>query len=175
MEPQRSTFPISDLLRHLATEFQAIAQDQDLVLETVLSSAWVHSDSQLLRRVVQNFLSNAIRYTNSGRILLGCRRLKGYLRIEVWDTGPGIPQDKLKQVFEEFRRLQQSRDRKGLGLGLAIVDRISQVLDHPVNVRSWQGKGSVFSITVPLVAPEIPAAPSSPRKSSSRGVTTLAV
>ena len=173
MEPQRSAFPINDMLRHLSAEFQVIAQEQGLQLDTVPCSAWVYSDSQLLRRVVQNFLSNAIRYTSSGRILLGCRRLKGYLRIEAWDTGPGIPQDKLKQIFEEFRRLQHNRDHKGLGLGLAIVDRISQVLDHPVQVRSWQGKGSVFCITVPLAQAEVPASsPESPRNKT-RGVNKL--
>ncbi len=173
MEPQRSAFPIGDLLRHLSAEFQVIANEQGLKLDTIPCSAWVYSDSQLLRRVIQNFLSNAIRYTSSGRILLGCRRLKGYLRIEAWDTGPGIPQDKLKQVFEEFRRLQQSRDRKGLGLGLAIVDRISQVLDHPVQVRSWQGKGSVFSITVPLAQPEVVSGAVGTTRTKSRGVNKL--
>lgn len=172
MEPQRSAFPIGDLLRHLSAEFQVIANEQGLKLDTVPCSAWVYSDSQLLRRVIQNFLSNAIRYTGSGRILLGCRRLKGYLRVEAWDTGPGIPQDKQKQIFEEFRRLHQSRDRKGLGLGLAIVDRISQVLGHPVNVRSWQGKGSVFSILVPLAQPDM-TAPGEPTRSKSRGVNKL--
>lgn len=150
LEPRITDFCVNDLLRHLATEFSAIAKEQGLTLETVTCSAWVRSDSQLLRRVVQNFLSNAIRYTPQGRILMGCRRSKGRLRIEVWDTGPGIPQDKLVQIFEEFRRLQQGREKKGLGLGLAIVDRISNMLDHPVDVRSAQGRGSVFSITVPL-------------------------
>lgn len=116
----------------------------------VPSSAWVRSDSKLLRRVIQNFLSNAIRYTPNGKILLGCRRLKGYIRIEVWDTGPGIPDDQLAHIFEEFRRFQQGRDKKGLGLGLAIVDRICGMLNHPVNVHSVQGRGSVFSITVPV-------------------------
>ncbi|MAL98876.1 MAG: histidine kinase [Alteromonadaceae bacterium] len=150
LEPRITDFCINDLLQHLVTEFSAIALDQGLSLDTVPSSAWVRSDSQLLRRVVQNLLSNAIRYTTQGRILLGCRRLPGHLRIEVWDTGPGIPQDKLVQIFEEFRRLQQGRDQHGLGLGLAIVERISQMLNHPVEVHSRQGKGSVFSITVPL-------------------------
>ena len=110
--------------------------------------------SKLLRRVIQNFLSNAIRYTPSGKILLGCRRLKGYIRIEVWDTGPGIPEDQLTHIFEEFRRFQQGRDKKGLGLGLAIVDRICGMLNHPVNVQSVQGLGSVFSITVPVAPAE---------------------
>ncbi len=151
LEPDISTFPINDLLRHLAAEFGAIAIDQNLSLKVVPSSAWVRSDAKLLRRVVQNFLSNAIRYTSDGgRILLGCRRLKGYLKIEVVDTGSGIPDDQLAHIFEEFRRLQQGRDKKGLGLGLAIVDRISGMLGHPVNVHSRLGRGSRFTITVPL-------------------------
>lgn len=154
LEPNIGVFPVDDLLKHLATDFTAIAKEQGLELHVVPSTAWVRSDSKLLRRVVQNFLSNAIRYTPSGKILLGCRRLKGYIRIEVWDTGPGIPEDQLAHIFEEFRRFQQGRDKKGLGLGLAIVDRISGMLNHPVSVHSSQGRGSVFGITVPVAPPE---------------------
>ncbi|MCK7543268.1 hybrid sensor histidine kinase/response regulator [Marinobacter bryozoorum] len=174
LEPDISSFPINDLLRHLATEFSAIAADQQLELEVVPSSSWVTSDAKLLRRVVQNFLSNATRYTDSGgRILLGCRRLKGYLRIEVWDTGPGIPDDQLKYIFEEFRRLRQGRDKKGLGLGLAIVDRISGMLGHPVNVHSRVGRGSTFTITVPLAKTELQSVSASRPRSNSRGLSTL--
>ncbi|EAZ98647.1 PAS domain-containing hybrid sensor histidine kinase/response regulator [Marinobacter sp. ELB17] len=154
LEPDISVFPVSDIIRRLANDFSAIAKDQDLELDVVPSSAWIRSDAKLLRRVIQNFLSNAIRYTPEGRILLGCRRLDGYLRIEVWDTGPGIPDDQLTQIFEEFRRFQHGRDKKGLGLGLAIVDRISGMLNHPVTVQSRQSRGSVFSITVPRMAAE---------------------
>lgn len=150
LEPDIGVFPVNDIMRHLATDFTAIAEDQSLKLHVVPSSVWIRSDAKLLRRVVQNFLSNAIRYTPEGKILLGCRRLKGYLRIEVWDTGPGIPDDQLTFIFEEFRRFQQGRDKKGLGLGLAIVDRICGMLNHPISVQSVQGKGSVFGITVPL-------------------------
>lgn len=174
LEPDLGAFPVNDIMRHLATDFTAIAADQGLKLHVVPSSAWIHSDSKLLRRVVQNFLSNAIRYTSHGKILLGCRRLKGYLRIEVWDTGPGIPEDQLTFIFEEFRRFQHGQDKKGLGLGLAIVDRISGMLNHPISVQSVQGKGSVFGITVPLAqanqahqATETSA--TSPRRVSSLG------
>ncbi len=173
LEPKISDFPINEMLSHLATEFTAIAKDQDLALEVVTSSAWVRSDPKLLRRVIQNFLSNAIRYTPEGRILLGCRRLKGYLRIEVWDTGPGIPEDQLAHIFEEFRRFQHGRDKKGLGLGLAIVERISSMLNHPVNVHSVQGKGSVFSLTVPLAAPGTATAQPARTRSQSRRVSSL--
>ena len=174
LEPDIGVFPINDLLRHLANDFSAIAKDQGLELHVVPSRAWVRSDAKLLRRVLQNFLSNAVRYTPSGKILMGCRRLKGFLRIEVWDTGPGIPEDQLSQIFEEFRRFQHGQDKKGLGLGLAIVDRISGMLNHPVNVHSVQGKGSVFGITVPTAAPvqtrqEVTQASSAPRRVSSLG------
>ncbi|MDO3721826.1 PAS domain-containing hybrid sensor histidine kinase/response regulator [Marinobacter sp. chi1] len=154
LEADIAVFPINDMLRHLATDFSAIAKDRGLELRVVPSSAWVRSDSKLLRRVIQNFLSNAIRYTPHGKILLGCRRLRGFIRIDVWDTGPGIPEDQLNHIFEEFRRFQQGRDKKGLGLGLAIVERISGMLNHPVTVRSVQGRGSLFGITVPLAKPE---------------------
>jgi CheY-like chemotaxis protein len=160
-------------MRHLANDFSAIANDQGLDLHVVPSTAWIRSDSKLLRRVIQNFLSNAIRYTPKGRILLGCRRLKGYIRIEVWDTGPGIPDDQIAMIFEEFRRFQQGRDKKGLGLGLAIVDRISGMLDHPVNVRSVQGIGSVFSITVPAAVAEQSLTDKAPSSASNRRVSSL--
>lgn len=169
LKPNISIFPVNEIVRRLATDFSAIAKDQGLELDVVPSSAWIRSDAKLLRRVVQNFLSNAIRYTPEGRILLGCRRLKGYLRIEVWDTGLGIPEDQLTQIFEEFRRLQHGRDKKGLGLGLAIVDRISGMLNHPVTVHSRQSRGSVFSITVPRA----PAAHSEQTHSPTRRVSSL--
>lgn len=173
LEPDIGNFPVNDIMRHLANDFSAISEDQGLDLHVVPSTAWVRSDSKLLRRVIQNFLSNAIRYTPHGRILLGCRRLRGYIRIEVWDTGPGIPDDQLEKIFEEFRRFHQGRDKKGLGLGLAIVDRISSMLNHPVNVRSVQGIGSVFSITVPVATPEKDQQELPQRSTSSRRVSSL--
>ena len=98
-------FCIQDVLKQLNAEFTVIAENQNLTLKTVPCYQTVHSDSQLLRRVIQNFLSNAIRYTPSGKILMGCRRLKGFLRIEVWDTGPGISENDIKSIFEEIKRL----------------------------------------------------------------------
>jgi signal transduction histidine kinase len=174
LEPEINIFPINDILRHLANDFTAIAKDQGLELRVIPSTAWVRSDSKLLRRVVQNFLSNAIRYTPSGKILLGCRRIKGYLRIEVWDTGPGIPEEQLTQIFEEFRRFRHGNDKKGLGLGLAIVDRISGMLNHPVSVQSVQGHGSVFGITVPTVVPSQSQIAANKPPTSTRRVSSLA-
>jgi len=151
LETHVADFCIQDILKQLNAEFSAIAENENLTLKTVPCSKTVHSDPQLLRRVIQNFLSNAMRYTSRGKILLGCRHLKGSLRIEVWDTGPGIPENEIGMIFEEFKRLpQHGHDKSGLGLGLAIVDRVSHALDHPVKVRSELGKGSVFSITVPI-------------------------
>lgn len=163
LEPVISDFSIDGILRNLSAEFTAIAKNQGLELRWVPSTAIVRSDPQMLRRVVQNFLSNAARYTRRGKILMGCRRTSTGLRIEVWDTGPGIPQEQLRTIFEEFKRLSHGQqESKGLGLGLAIVERIGRVLKHPIGVCSTQGQGSMFSITVPygqlgVVKEQIPA------------------
>ncbi len=151
LEPKIGEFGLGELLDGLALEFGALAREQGLDLRTVSCGAVVRSDRRFLRRIVQNLLSNALRYTANGRVLLGCRRRNGCIRIEVWDTGPGIPGDSLTEVFEEFRRLQvkDQRGEKGLGLGLAIVKRMAATLDHRVEVRSWPGRGSVFSVDVP--------------------------
>ncbi len=156
-EPHYSTFCIGELLRNLNTEFSVIAEDKNLTLKTVACNAYVNSDQQLLRRVVQNFLTNAIRYTKTGRILLGCRRRGDQLRIEVWDTGPGIPQDQLESIFEEFKRLSHGQnEKKGLGLGLAIVDRISRMLGYQVEVTSTIDNGSMFSVSLPMAEKPAP-------------------
>jgi Na+/proline symporter/signal transduction histidine kinase len=164
-EPHYSTFNINELLRNLNTEFNVIAQDKKLELRTVFFDGYVCSDHQLLRRVIQNFISNAIRYTKEGRILLGCRKRGQNLRIEVWDTGPGIPQAQLKSIFEEFKRFNHGEsDKNGLGLGLAIVERISKMLGYPVEVRSTPGMGSMFAITVPLLTTAKNAVRAPPKK-----------
>ncbi len=149
--PDVITFNISDLLRNIANEYRQIAQSEGLELHFVPSHAVISSDSQLLARILRNFLSNAIRYTDSGRILLGARRKKESLVLQVWDTGEGIPATKKQEIFQEFKRLKHthSGQDKGLGLGLAIVDKISRVLGHPIDVESWEGQGSVFSVEVP--------------------------
>ena len=111
----------------------------------------VRSDRRLLRRALQNFIGNALRYTQTGGVLLAARRRGDGISLEVWDTGPGIPAHHLEQIFEEFHRFDQPGERgeRGLGLGLSICQRISGVLDHPLHVRSEQGRGSVFGIRVP--------------------------
>jgi hypothetical protein len=139
MTPQVRAFRIDELLQHLAAEFRVLAQDQGLALDCVASRAWVRSDPQLLRRVLQNFLANAVRYTRAGRVLLGCRRADGELRIEVWDTGIGIAESDRAAIFEEFRRLD--RGGQGLGLGLSIAERIARLLGHRIGLRSEPGRG----------------------------------
>src|SRR6266851_2037688 len=122
-------------------------------LRVVRSGAWVRSDFILLERIVFNLVSNAVRYTSKGGVVVGCRGRGDRLRIEVWDAGPGIPQDQRQHIFGEFYRLAKAdRDQRGgLGLGLAIVDRLCRLLDHPVELASTLGKGSCFSVTVPRV------------------------
>ncbi|OHV13459.1 hybrid sensor histidine kinase/response regulator [Kushneria phosphatilytica] len=153
LTPRRQVFALEEIFRPLRAEFEVMAADRGLDLDVVETRSMVDSDPQMLRRIIQNFLSNALRYTQQGRVLLGCRRHGEQLTIEVWDTGPGIPETKQEEIFQEFRRLDQtSRHReseKGLGLGLSIADRMARVLEHPIRIRSWLGRGTVFSLTVP--------------------------
>jgi PAS domain S-box-containing protein len=152
VQPELADFPIASLLGPLVTEHRALAAERGLAFHHVPSRAIVRSDSRLLRSILQNFLSNAVRYTDSGRVLVGCRRRGDGLKIEVWDTGPGIPADKFEEIFEEFRRLDGAARRRdgGLGLGLAIVKRAAKALDLPIETRSILGSGAVFAVTVPL-------------------------
>ncbi|MGO1501544.1 MAG: NahK/ErcS family hybrid sensor histidine kinase/response regulator, partial [Marinobacter sp.] len=152
IKPDVTAFDLRDLLNNIAREFRQMAMAEGLQLDFVGSSVIVESDSQLLARILRNFLTNAIRYTANGRVLLGCRRESDSVLLQVWDTGSGIPQDKLIEVFQEFKRVRPggSPADKGLGLGLAIVDKISRILNHEVSVSSVEGKGSVFSVRVPM-------------------------
>jgi signal transduction histidine kinase len=158
--PARSPFALNSLFDTLGAEFKVLASEQGIDFRLRGSQLRVDSDIKLLRRVLQNFLTNAFRYAK-GRVLLGVRREGGQLRLEVWDRGPGIPEDKRKVIFEEFKRLDshQTRAEKGLGLGLAIADGLCRVLDHPLQVRSWTGRGSVFSVSVPLARTALAAPP----------------
>ncbi|NNE84270.1 MAG: hybrid sensor histidine kinase/response regulator [Alphaproteobacteria bacterium] len=150
--PQFEDFALNEMLQELATQFAALADEGGVTLQFVPSHHFVHSDRRLLRRILQNFLTNAIRYTPAGgRVLLGSRLAGGNLRLEVWDTGPGIPDDMYDAVFREFQRLAgPTQSAQGLGLGLAIVDRVARILDHEITLRSQVGKGSVFAVTVPI-------------------------
>jgi Na+/proline symporter/signal transduction histidine kinase len=158
--PDRHAFVLDNLFDTLGAEFKVLAAEQRVDFRLRGSRLRVDSDIKLLRRILQNFLTNAFRYAQ-GRVVLGVRRQGQHLRLEVWDRGPGIPDDKRKVIFEEFKRLDshQTRAEKGLGLGLAIADGLCRVLEHRLQVRSWPGKGSVFSVTVPLAQPTETSAP----------------
>lgn len=177
-------FALSDVLGNLKAEFGVLAQAGEIQFSVVESRLAVHSDARLLRRVLQNFLTNAFRYNPGGRVLLGCRRVRDQqgdrVRIEVWDNGPGIPLDKQETIFDEFSRLDHSRTAReqGLGLGLAIARGISQVLGHQLSLRSWPDAGSVFAITLnlatrPVMASQV-AAPAV-RDSQLEGIRILCI
>lgn len=154
IEVNKAVFPVSMLLNNFNAEFGAMAGDSSVEYRSVECKVAINSDINLLRRIVQNFLTNAFRYGVGGKVLLGCRRHSNSLTIEVWDQGKGIPDDKVEDIFSEFQRLENSSvyDRNGLGLGLAIADRIAKVLDHKITLRSTVDKGSMFSVSVPIVS-----------------------
>ena len=146
-------FLIDDLLTPLSKEFTLLAQQADLHFRYVKSSCVVETDQRLLRRVIQNFLSNAINYCPTmnrlGKVLLGVRHQKNNIVIEVWDNGPGIPKDKQATIFKEFERLNSNQAASGLGLGLAISERIAKLLGFTISVKSTLGKGTCFSFILP--------------------------
>ncbi|PWC75722.1 PAS domain-containing protein [Azospirillum sp. TSH64] len=141
---------LNQMLGRLVAEYGPRAAQKGLVLRAVPTRAWVRTDPAHLERILRNLVENALRYTTRGKVLLGCRRTPSGMRVEVWDTGAGIPADRLEDIFEEFTQLGE-RSERGLGLGLAIVKRLSRLLGHPVTVRSWEGKGSVFAVELPRV------------------------
>ncbi|WP_151442878.1 hybrid sensor histidine kinase/response regulator [Halomonas lysinitropha] len=172
LEPDIAPFPVAQLLDVLAEEYRQMAAARGLELHYVGSGAVVSSDLALLARVVRNFLTNAIRYTGRGKILLGCRRRSEGVEILVGDSGPGIPEAQREAIFQEFQRLGGNHDAedRGLGLGLAIVDRIAGMLGHPLRLASVPGRGSFFSVLVPhgrLPLIDLPsAAPARPGQGS---------
>jgi Na+/proline symporter/signal transduction histidine kinase len=150
MKPEIASFRMDELLRQLEVEFMPLAQERGLRLQFASCSLAVESDRRLLRRLLQNLISNAIKYTPRGRVLVGCRRRRRRLRIDVYDTGLGIPSSKKRAIFQEFHRLDQgAKVARGLGLGLSIVERIARVLDYKIGVVSTVGRGSHFSVEVP--------------------------
>ena len=163
MAPRIALCPVSHVFKRIDTTFAETARAKNLSFRIVPTNAWVRTDSVLLERILLNLVSNAVRYTVRGGIVVGCRRRNGYLRLEVYDTGPGIPEDQHKNIYGEFYRLgHPEQDQSGgLGLGLAIVDRLCRLLDHPIELKSTLGKGSRFSVTMPQVtAPmQLPDAP----------------
>jgi signal transduction histidine kinase/ActR/RegA family two-component response regulator len=174
-----TNFAISELLAHAVATFSEMARAKGLSLRVASCGAWVRSDFILLERVIFNLVSNALRYTNRGGLVVGCRKRGNNLRIEVWDTGIGIPADQHEKIFGEFYRLgEPGRDhRASLGLGLAIVDRACRLLNHHVEVKSAPGKGSVFAVTVPMVPSQekAPAPAIAARSSVDRSTGKLVV
>jgi CheY-like chemotaxis protein len=153
LKPEFVSFRVDELLRQIEVEFAPLAREKGLALVFVPCSLTVKSDRRLLRRLLQNLVSNAVKYTPAGGVLVGCRRRRGRLRIDVWDTGLGIPQSKRREIFKEFHRLDQgAKVARGVGLGLSIVERIARVLDHKIELNSTVGRGSRFSVDVPQAA-----------------------
>lgn len=153
IRPDLDVHPLDELLGPLVSEFDEVARAAGLRLRSRIPALAVRTDHRLLSRILRNFLSNACRYTERGSVMLAARRRGDNVRMEVWDTGRGIPADQLQAIFLEFNQLDAGRaaERRGVGLGLAIVDRIAGILGCRVQVRSVPGRGSVFAIEVPLV------------------------
>lgn len=161
LHPKPVTFSVADIFKRLQDEFSYVTTARGLTLKVLPTSALVESDPNLLEQMIRNLLGNAVKYTAHGKILIGCRRHGPNLCIEVWDTGIGIAEEELQAIFEEFHQVGNTAREisRGLGLGLSIVRRLGQLLGHEANVRSVLGKGSVFSITVPLRAGSIASLP----------------
>ena len=150
MEPYPEWFCVEAMLARLKTEYGTAARAKGLRLDMVGCTLWVETDPALFESVLRNLISNAVKFTSRGRVLVGCRRRGDRVRIEVWDTGAGIPEDKIASAFQEFQRLGGQEQRQpGLGLGLAIVRRLADLLGLSLSVRSRVGKGSCFAIELP--------------------------
>lgn len=151
--PELTDFPVAHLMERIAANFSGPAVAKNIDLRIVESDCWIRSDPVLLERILNNLVSNAVRYTKRGRILVGCRRRGPGLSIEIWDTGPGIPIEQQELVFNEFYRGASAGEGAGLGLGLSIVDRLSRLLEHPLELNSRPGVGTRFALTAPRTKP----------------------
>ena len=154
LEPNVTGFSVGRVLERIETTFSNAAREKGLRLAVVRSDAWVRSDFILLERILLNLVSNAVRYTECGGVIVGCRHRSGRLRIDVCDTGPGVPEEQQGNIFREYYQLGVAgpERRGGLGLGLAIVDRLGRLLDHEIELVSRLGRGARFSVSVPLWA-----------------------
>jgi Na+/proline symporter/CheY-like chemotaxis protein len=171
LKPEVSVFRLDKLLTQIATDFTPLARKKALKLRVVPSSIVVKTDRNMLRRLIQNLVSNSIKYSRSGGILLGVRRRGAFVELQVLDTGIGIPQHKLKLVFREFTRLDEGmREAEGLGLGLSIVDRIARLLAFPLSVRSVQGKGTTFTLRIPVSNAPVPVEETRSRRGHARAL-----
>ena len=148
MTPTPRHFPINDILAPLSNEYVILSKEKGLDFKVRSNDAVVHADTTYLRRIIQNLVSNAVKYTESGKVLVACRKRKHSLRIEVWDTGPGISEVEQAKVFNDFYRVQ-SNDNKGLGLGLGVVKRMADLMSLTLELKSTPNKGSCFALEVP--------------------------
>lgn len=151
LKPDIQEVPLNEIIQPLVDSFRVLAEEKGLSLHVHGTSAIVHTDRKLLRRVLQNLLSNAIRYTEKGRVVLGVRRRIGALDLMVCDTGRGIPEEQQTVIFDEFHQLDQQEQNPGLGLGLAIVERMCRLLDMPLHLNSKVGHGTCFSVRIPIM------------------------
>ena len=153
IQPNFKRFALADIFAEINLDFQTEARAKNLQLKVLNTKLWGKSDPQLLGRVIRNFVANAIQYTQKGKILVGCKRKGDKISIQVWDTGIGIPDNKRQAIFEEYFQVHQSSQSTSehSGLGLAIVAKLSRLLNHPVNVYSQYGKGTMFSIDISRV------------------------
>ena len=165
VKPEIGDFPVNDLFEHLRKELTYHAQAAGLAFRIIPCAKSIRSDRRLLEQMIRNLISNALKYTKRGRVLVGCRQSLGKLRIEIWDTGIGIPVSELQAIFEEYHQVDNAARQRsqGLGLGLSIVKSLGELLGHPIGVRSLHGRGSVFSIEVPLTPSGASSSPGSPR------------
>ena len=182
MTPDWRTFPIDDLVGSLVKEQAQAAVKRRLKLKHFVAGRMVWSDPLLLRRVVQNLIANGLRYTRRGGILVGGRARGGRWIVEVWDTGPGISDERRGAIFQEFQRGEAGEHGgQGFGLGLAIVRRLALALEHPIDLRSKVGKGSMFSVALPLAEPRqaeaaaAQAEPSAAAQSALRNARVLVI
>lgn len=145
------------MMERLTKEYSLIAENEGVEIKSVETKAAVYTDPVLLESILRNLLSNAIKNADHGKVLLGCRRNGDSITLEVWDNGCGIPEDRLSDIFGEFVQISnEGRDRrKGLGLGLSIVEKVAGLLDHRIAVRSWEGRGSAFTIELPLALDKV--------------------
>lgn len=183
MRADVTDFAVAEAFEHLGRQFAPLAERRGLRLRFTKARYRVKSDRVLLRRVLQNLIANALRYTQRGGVLVACRRRGARVELQVWDTGPGIAEQHQRAIFEEFRGLDRPSPwgEKGLGLGLSICDRIARLLGLELGVRSTPGRGSVFTVSVPLstttaCAPVSgPASPDAPTAASLVGLTVLCI
>ena len=166
---------LKTLLNDLHREFLPSASEKGLDLRMLPTKVWVRSDPDLLRSLLQNLIGNALTYTSRGSVLVGVRRVADMVRIEVWDTGPGIPEHARESIFRDFSRGESAVGTSGMGLGLAIVDRVANLLGHPLELKSMVGRGSLFSVTVPRAADKTLTEPVARRPGALGGLRVLCV